>query len=99
MIDLSYHSLSSHVEKKVVCWQSSHKSFIFVEKLNKIICENAKLQQYTIFRKLDLLKESSRIQILNVNRRSNHPSTTKPRPQVKQARLPTKTAVVLGPSY
>ena len=44
-------------------------------------------------------KESSRTQILNVNRPSNHPSTTKTRPQVKQARLPTKTAVVLGPSY
>ena len=46
-----------------------------------------------------LLQDSSRTQILNVNRPSNHPSTTKTRPQVKQARLPTKTAVALGPSY
>ena len=44
-------------------------------------------------------KDSSRTQILNVNRPRNHPSTTKTRPQVKQARLPTKTAVALGPSY
>ena len=44
-------------------------------------------------------QESSRTQILNANHPSNHPSTTKTRPQVKQARLPTKTAVVLGPSY
>ena len=41
-------------------------------------------------------KDSSRTQILNVNRPSNHPSTTKTRPQVKQARLPTKTAFALG---
>ena len=44
-------------------------------------------------------KESPRTQILNVNRPSNHPRYTKTRPQVKQARLPTKTAVALGPSY
>ena len=31
-------------------------------------------------------KESSRTQILNVNRPSNHPNTTKTRRQVKQAR-------------
>ena len=37
-----------------------------------------------------IYKESSRTQIFNVNRPSNHPSTTKTRPQVKQARLPTK---------
>ena len=48
---------------------------------------------------LQSLKDSSRTQILTVNRPSNHPSTTKTRPQMKQARLPTKTAVALGPSY
>ena len=46
-----------------------------------------------------LYKDSSQTQILNVNRPSNHPSTTKTRPQAKQARLPTKTAVALGSSY
>ena len=45
------------------------------------------------------LEDSSRTQILNVNRPSNHPSIAKTRPHVKQARLPTKTAVPLGPSY
>ena len=44
---------------------------------------------------LPTYEESSRTQILNVNR----PSTTKPRPQVKQDRLPTKTAVPVGLSY
>ena len=44
-------------------------------------------------------QESSRTQILNVNRPSNHPRYTKTRPQVKQARLPTKTVVTLRLSY
>ena len=45
------------------------------------------------------LEESFRTQILNVNRPSNHPSTSKTRPQVKQARLPTKKAIALRPYY
>ena len=52
------------------------------------------------YSQLNSVQDSFRTQILNVNRPSNHPiSTTKTRPQVKQARLPTKTAVALGPSY
>ena len=43
------------------------------------------------------LEDSSRTQILNVNRPSNHPRVKKPRQQMKQAHLPTKTAVALGP--
>ena len=44
------------------------------------------------------LKDSSRTQILNVNRPSNHASITKTRPQVKQARLPTKRPLHWGRS-
>ena len=78
------------LHRKLIEWQNSREAY----KKLKLLKSITYLANYKVS-----IKDSSRSQILHLNRPSNHPSTTRTRPEVKQACLPTKTAVVLGPSY